>query len=138
MPNGRTRYSSRAGIAPPSRAACSSPRPPSRRDSSPVPIPMPTSTTLSHNSTRLWVTRWLASLLVVAGCAGGAQPAVVTPGTEPEVRIGLVAGALSVTLGGDGELFVTDDTNGQPIGSIPAGVTWTVVPDTVEIGRAHV
>src|SRR5690349_23172116 len=43
----------------------------------------------------------------------------------------LVAGASSVTLGGDGELFVTDDTNGQPIGSIPAGVTWTVVPDTV-------
>ena len=77
------------------------------------------------------MTRWLASLLVVAACAGGAQPAAVTPGAEPEVRIGLVAGASSVTLGGDGELFVTDDTNGQPIGSIPAGVTWTVVPDTV-------
>jgi len=77
------------------------------------------------------VTRWLASLLLVAGCARGAQPAAVTPGAEPEVRIGLVAGAPSVTLGGDGELFVTDDTNGQPIGSIPAGVTWTVVPDTV-------
>jgi len=77
------------------------------------------------------VTRWLASLLVVAGCAGGAQPTAVTPGAEPEVRIGLAVGASSVTLGGDGELFVTDDTNGQPIGSIPAGVTWIVVPDTV-------
>ena len=79
------------------------------------------------------MTRWLASLLVVAGCAGGAQPTPVTPGAEPEVRIGLLVGASSVTLGGDGELFVTDDTNGQPIGSIPAGVTWTVVPDTVGI-----
>jgi len=33
-------------------------------------------------------------------------------------------------LGGDGELFVTDDANGQPVGSIPAGATWTVVVDT--------
>jgi len=46
------------------------------------------------------------------------------------LRIGLAVGASSVTLGGDGELFVTDDGNGQPIGSIPAGVAWTVVPDT--------
>ena len=46
------------------------------------------------------------------------------------MRIGLAVGASSVTLGGDGELFVTDDGNGQPIGSIPAGVAWTVVPDT--------
>jgi len=41
-----------------------------------------------------------------------------------------VAGAASVTLGGDGELFVTDDASGEPIGSIPGGTTWTVVPDT--------
>jgi len=33
-------------------------------------------------------------------------------------------------LGGDGELFVTDDANGEPIGSIPAGMAWTVVIDT--------
>jgi len=46
------------------------------------------------------------------------------------LRIGLAVGASSVTLGGDGELFVTDDGNGQPIGSIPAGVAWTVVADT--------
>jgi stage II sporulation protein D len=46
------------------------------------------------------------------------------------VRVGLVAGAASVTLGGDGELFVTDDANGEPIGSIPAGTAWTVVLDT--------
>ena len=41
-----------------------------------------------------------------------------------------MAGASSVTLGGDGELFVTDDADGEPIGSIPAGTAWTVVPDT--------
>ncbi len=41
-----------------------------------------------------------------------------------------MAGAASFTLGGDGELFVTDDANGEPIGSIPAGTAWTLVPDT--------
>ena len=44
--------------------------------------------------------------------------------------MGLVAAAARVTLGGDGELFVTDDRDGQPIGSIPAGTAWTVVADT--------
>src|SRR5256885_4804484 len=57
----------------------------------------------------------------------------LTPGAEPELRIGLVAGAPSVTLGGDGELFITDDANGEPIGSIPAGTAWTVVSDTLGI-----
>ncbi len=46
------------------------------------------------------------------------------------MRIGLAVGVPSVTLGGDGELFVTDDTNGEPIGSIPSSVSWTIVPDT--------
>src|SRR5205823_13588024 len=46
------------------------------------------------------------------------------------LRVGLVAGAPSVTLGGDGELFLTDDANGEAIGSIPAGTAWTVVIDT--------
>ena len=41
-----------------------------------------------------------------------------------------MAGASSATLGGDGELFVIDDSNGEPLGSIPAGTTWTVVVDT--------
>ena len=36
-------------------------------------------------------------------------------------------------MGGDGELFITDDANGEPIGSIPAGTAWTVVSDTVGI-----
>ncbi len=36
-------------------------------------------------------------------------------------------------MGGDGELFITDDANGEPIGSIPAGTAWTVVSDTLGI-----
>ncbi|PYO79909.1 MAG: hypothetical protein DMD67_01700 [Gemmatimonadetes bacterium] len=90
---------------------------------------MPISITPSHNSTRPWAKRSLTSLLLVAACTGG-RPAPVTPGPEPELRIGLAVGASSVTLGGDGELFVTDDTNGEPVASIPAGASWTVVPDT--------
>ena len=46
------------------------------------------------------------------------------------MRIGLAAGAPSVALGGDGELFLSDDSNGEPLGSIPVGTTWTVAVDT--------
>lgn len=45
--------------------------------------------------------------------------------------MGIVAGAPRVTLGGDGELFVTDDATGQPLGAIPAGERWTVLADSV-------
>jgi stage II sporulation protein D len=51
-------------------------------------------------------------------------------GPEPELRIGISTGVASVHLGGDGELFVVDDGNGTPVGAIPAGQTWTVVPDS--------
>src|SRR5207247_5934212 len=97
---------------------------------------MPTSTPPSHNSTRRWARRGLASALALAGACGRPQPSPLTPGIEPELRIGLVAGAPSVTLGGDGELFITDDANGEPIGSIPAGTAWTVVSGTGGIGLA--
>jgi len=52
------------------------------------------------------------------------------------LRVGLLAGARSVTLGGDGggELLLSDDSNGEPLGSIPAGTRWTVVADTPESG----
>ena len=90
---------------------------------------MPISTSPSHNWTRRWARRGLSSLLAAAGIACG-RPQPVTPGTEPELRIGLLAGAPSVTLGGDGELFVSDDSNGEPLGSIPVGTIWTVVVDT--------
>jgi stage II sporulation protein D (peptidoglycan lytic transglycosylase) len=44
--------------------------------------------------------------------------------------VGIAVGAPSVTLGGDGELFVTDDGSGEPLGSVPVGAIWTVVADT--------
>src|SRR2546428_8595100 len=56
--------------------------------------------------------RGLASVCTIAAatCARPQHPAApLTPGVEPELRIGLAVGASSVTLGGDGELFVTDD-----------------------------
>jgi stage II sporulation protein D len=61
---------------------------------------------------------------------------VPAPAGEPELRVGLAVGAASVVLGGDGggELFVTDDGNGQPVGSIPAGARWTAVPDSASRG----
>src|SRR5207247_84730 len=91
---------------------------------------MRTSHTQSRRSTRRSHRRWVASVLaaVAAGCA---RPTVPTIGAEPELRIGLAAARPSVTLGGTegGELILTDDATGQLIGSIPAGVSWTVVPD---------
>jgi len=91
---------------------------------------MRTSHTQSRRSTRRSHRRWVASVLaaVAAGCA---RPTVPTIGAEPELRIGLAAARPSVILGGSegGELILTDDATGQLIGSIPAGVSWTVVPD---------
>src|SRR5207237_935950 len=148
----RIRRCSRAGTGPRSRAACSSPPRRPRPASPPAHTPMPISTSPSHNWTRHWARRGLVSpvpacsagrvlrslrviawngvsLLAAAGSAC-ARPQPVTPGTEPELRIGLAAGAPGVTLGGDGELFVSDDSNGEPLGSIPVGTTWTVLVDT--------
>jgi stage II sporulation protein D len=39
-------------------------------------------------------------------------------------------GLSSVRLGGDGELFVTDDGNGQPVGAIAPGSVWTITVDS--------
>src|SRR2546429_6819699 len=129
----RTRACLRGGIARRSPGVCSSRPRPSRRGSSPARTRMPTSTSPSHNSTRPWASRGLATLLALAAAAcPRPQPsaAPLTPGVEPELRAGLALGAASITLGGDGELFVPDDGNGQPVGSVPAGASWTIVPDT--------
>jgi stage II sporulation protein D len=64
--------------------------------------------------------------LACARHAGAPAPA----GGEPELRVGLADGLPRVVLGGDGELFLTDDANGQPIASVPAGATWIVVLDS--------
>jgi stage II sporulation protein D len=58
------------------------------------------------------------------------KPQPVTLGPEPELRVGLAVSVPRVRLGGDGELFVTDDRDGSPVGAIPAGAGWLVVPDS--------
>jgi len=83
---------------------------------------------------RRWTRRALASVAVLAAaaCPRHRGPASGGPDltAEPELRVALAVGVTSVSLGGDGELFVTEDGSGRPIGSIPAGVRWTVVPDS--------
>ncbi|HTR21051.1 MAG TPA: SpoIID/LytB domain-containing protein [Gemmatimonadales bacterium] len=70
---------------------------------------------------------FLALFLSLAACA---HPQPLTLGGEPELRIGLNTGLTLVRLGGDGELFLADDANGKPVGAIPAGVTWSLIPDS--------
>jgi stage II sporulation protein D len=93
---------------------------------------MPISTSRSPNSTARWTRRGLASLLAAAPLAtAGCRPVPLpAPATEPELRIGLVVGATTVSLGGDGALALSDDANGAPLGTIPAGTIWQVAIDT--------
>ncbi|OLD42556.1 MAG: hypothetical protein AUI55_06165 [Gemmatimonadetes bacterium 13_1_40CM_2_70_7] len=77
--------------------------------------------------------RALVSLLAALAAACHRPPATL-PGAEPEIRVGLVTGAATVRLGGDGELFVTDDGSGQPVTAIPVGETWTAVADSAGAG----
>jgi stage II sporulation protein D len=82
-------------------------------------------------------TRALASAAVLAAAACPRPATVPSPGGgEPELRVALAVGVPTVVLGGEGggELFVTDDGNGQPVGSIPAGVRWIAVPDSATGG----
>jgi stage II sporulation protein D len=85
-------------------------------------------------------TRALASTVLALGMLGcphpGGGPAPTPGGGEPELRVALAVGVQSVVLGGDesGELFVTDDGNGQAVGSIPAGARWIAVPDSASRG----
>ncbi|MBI1967581.1 MAG: SpoIID/LytB domain-containing protein [Gemmatimonadetes bacterium] len=78
---------------------------------------------------RRWAKLGPASLLILAAL-GCPRPRPQPVGPEPELRIGLAIERREVALGGDGELFLTDDGNGQPVGHIPAGTTWTVVADS--------
>ena len=55
------------------------------------------------------------------------------------MRIGLSVGAANASLGGPGggggELIVTEEASGVPVGSIPAGVRWTIIPDSADGSR---
>jgi len=87
-----------------------------------------------------WAKHALASaaLLAAAGCpgprGGGGGP---LPAAEPELRVGLAVAGANASLGGPdgGELFVSEEGGGAPIGSIPEGVRWTVVPDSADPAR---
>lgn len=86
------------------------------------------------SSIKRWRTRWLASAALCAAACGRPAAAPAPTGGEPELRVGLADALPRVVLGGDGELFLTDDANGQPIASVPAGATWIVVPDSTGVG----
>jgi len=77
-----------------------------------------------------WRKRWLASAGAALAAAGCGHPSLAPSiGAEPELRVGVASARPSVSLGGDGALVLTDDGSGQIIGSIAAGVHWTVIPD---------
>jgi len=72
------------------------------------------------------------------GCPAPRPRGAPAPSTgEPEIRVGLAVGAAIASLGGagGGELLVSDQASGVPIGSIPEGVRWTVVPDSSDPAR---
>jgi len=76
------------------------------------------------------------ALLACAGCPGRPSGAP-TPSGEPELRVGLAVGAANASIGGaaGGELFVSEAASGTPVGSVPAGVRWVVLPDSADRSR---
>ncbi|PYP19076.1 MAG: hypothetical protein DMD54_03915, partial [Gemmatimonadetes bacterium] len=89
-----------------------------------------------------WAKRAAASaaLFAALACPGGGRPtAPPAPSGEPELRVGIAVGAAYASLGGaeGGELFVTDATSSVPVGSIPAGVRWVVIPDSADASRVR-
>src|SRR5216110_3603813 len=132
----------RAGTRRRSRAACSSPRLPSKQASSRRHMRRPISISPSSSSLRRWAKRALGSTLLLAAAAcprgGGAPGGGPQPLTgEPELRIGLATGLANTSIGGpeSGELFVSDAASGTPVGSVPPGVRWVVVPDSEDPSR---
>ena len=88
---------------------------------------------------RPWANRAAASVAVWAalGCPGRVpRPAGAPPG-EPELRIAIAVGGANASIGGpeSGELFISEAATGVPVGSVPAGVRWVVVPDSIDSTR---
>lgn len=77
---------------------------------------------------RRWPALALASVLAAVGACPRPRAGGPEPGGEPELRVGLGTTLDRVRLGGDAELFLTDERGGAPIGAIPAGAVWSVVP----------
>jgi stage II sporulation protein D len=88
---------------------------------------------------RRWPKRALASLALLAtvGCPRAPRAPQPTAAGEPELRIGLAVGLPNASIGGpeSGELFVSEAASGVPVGSIPAGVRWVVLPDSADPSR---
>src|SRR6266849_3309489 len=133
---------SRGGTKPRSRAACFSRHPPSKPASSRAR----TRRAISISRSRSWMRRWAkraltsAAILAASGCpAPPSRPQPSAP-SEPELRIGLAIDAPTASIGGaeSGELFVSDMTTGTPIGSIPPGVRWVIMPDSADPSRFRV
>lgn len=84
---------------------------------------------------------WVAAslfLAALASCVSGSVPTgratperappPVLEGTDPPVRIGILAGAAAVTVGGD-DALVVNQPDGTRVTSIPAGQSWRVSPE---------
>lgn len=87
---------------------------------------------------RHWAKPAVASLALFASAGCPARPSgAPSPSAEPELRIGLAVGAPNASIGGaeSGELFVSEAATGAPVGAIPAGVRWVVLPDSADRSR---
>src|SRR5688572_24832554 len=117
-PSAPTPRCSLAGTAPRWPAACFSLPPPSKRRSCLPRIRTPISTSRLPS----WMPRWptLALASVVAATAACPRGAIEPPlaAVEPEVRAGLGIHLQRVSIGGDGELFLTDDRTGTALGVV--------------------
>lgn len=75
-------------------------------------------------------------LILVTGCVSGSVPAprpahvpapepVATPSRDPEIRVGIVVGAMRVSVGGSDGLVVSEP-DGSRVISIPPGESWQI------------
>src|SRR6266704_2792452 len=129
---------SRGGTKRRSRAVCFSRHPRSRPASSRARTRRLISTSQSRSWMRRWAKRALASAAILAATGCPSRPSRPQPSapSEPELRIGLSVDAPTASIGGaeSGESFVSDMT-GAPIGSIPPGVRWVIIPDSADPSR---
>src|SRR2546425_7825615 len=131
---------SRGGTKRRSRAVCFSRHPRSKPASSRARTRMLISISRSRSWMRLWAKRALTSAAILAATGCPSRPSRPQPSapSEPELRIGLSVDAPTASIGGaeSGELFVSDMT-GAPIGSIPPGVRWVIIPDSADPSRCR-
>ena len=87
---------------------------------------------------RRWAKLASASFVLWAlGCPGPTPRVGPTPAGEPELRIAIAVSGANASIGSteSGELFVSEAVSGVPVGSVPPGVRWVVVPDSSDPTR---